>query len=173
VPRIAAHAEVVRWRPAPHQGTTTRLATSPGWLCAALAACHPAPTGQVQATPATLCLATTKPPPDSIPVAVRLLLQDSTRLVSNNSQIGGLWPAGFLSLIFRQDATLETRDSILRSIPACVVGGTRLGPDGVYLIALPQIATVEVTLAARQRLAAASAVTTVSIVGLGLGVNGP
>jgi hypothetical protein len=106
-------------------------------------------------------------------VAVRLLLQDSTRLVSNNSQIGGLWPAGFLSLIFRQDATLETRDSILRSIPACVVGGTRLGPDGVYLIALPQIATVEVTLAARQRLAAASAVTTVSIVGLGLGVNGP
>ncbi len=112
---------------------------------------------------------TTVPPPDSVPVVVRRGISDSARVVINNSRMGGAWPRGILTLLFREHTPLATRVSILEGVPACVVGGWQVGTDGAYLIALLADTSAEATVDALFRLEKVGSVEAVSVVGLGLG----
>jgi hypothetical protein len=140
-----------------------RYASALGVPLLLLACAHPSP-GPTLPAFADLCLPTTLPPPDSIPIVVRRGIEDSARLVTENSRVGGPWPRGVLFITFRVDIPLAARDSLLRAVPACVVGGSRIGRDGTYLIALLNDTTADATVQAMFRLQAAPPVSAASVV---------
>jgi hypothetical protein len=107
--------------------------------------------------------------PDSIPTAIRQEIGDTTKWLINHPVLGGLYPRNFVSIVFATGATQSSRQIAIEAIKGQVVGGTRIGRDGVYLVRIPDEGTATPLVNALALLDTLEQVAAASGVALGMG----
>lgn len=107
--------------------------------------------------------------PDSLPLVVRNEIGDTTRWLVNHPQLGGVYPRNFVSIVFAEAASQALRQEAVDSIGGTVVGGARIGSDGIYIVRLVDDGTAAPLLKALAVLGRLRHVEAASGVGLGTG----